>query len=263
MSKLFNCNLCNRTFTRKEHLIRHHNRKIKCINPENPILNYEDVMNEEQNKSLQHLFTSTPIIVKKIGEDDKLKELPKINPNLNQDIKVVNMELPNPINTELPKPEITELPNPINTELPKPEITEVPKPEITELPKSINTELPKSINTELPKHEITELPKSIKTELPKPEIMELPKSIKTELSKRKKQNKTMSRHKTIVEKKPLTLKEQEAVKLLTRIPYHILEVCDKKYNTTQELKIFTKLLNNSNRIEIGEEINEPLYDGVI
>jgi len=247
MSKLFNCNLCNRTFTRKEHLIRHHNRKIKCINPENPILNYEDVMNEEQNKSLQHLFTSTPIIVKKIGEDDKLKELPKINPNLNQDIKVVNMELPNPINTELPKPEITE----------------VPKPEITELPKSINTELPKSINTELPKHEITELPKSIKTELPKPEIMELPKSIKTELSKRKKQNKTMSRHKTIVEKKPLTLKEQEAVKLLTRIPYHILEVCDKKYNTTQELKIFTKLLNNSNRIEIGEEINEPLYDGVI
>jgi hypothetical protein len=82
MSKLFNCNLCNRTFTRKEHLIRHHNRKIKCINPENPVLNYEDVMNEEHNKYFQDQLTNGNIIVKKIGGDDKTNKLPNICPNL-------------------------------------------------------------------------------------------------------------------------------------------------------------------------------------
>ena len=237
MSKLFKCDLCNRVFSRKEHLIRHANRKIKCINPINPVLNYDDVMNEEQNKYLQDQLTSNNIIVKKIGGDHNsnnllnlpnlpnlypnISNIPEILPKTNQDIKVVNMDIPK---QDL-KEDLKELHKPIYTELPKPTNTDLPKPTNTELPKPTNTDLPKQELTELPKQELTELPKQelkeelnpitkpkniyvIPPNLPKNEFTEMTQEIKKKFCK----SKTASKNRVVKEKKPLTSKEKEFFK---------------------------------------------------
>lgn len=212
MSKLFKCDLCNRVFSRKEHLIRHANRKIKCINPINPVLNYDDVMNEEQNKYLQDQLTSNNIIVKKIGGDHNsnnlpnlpnlpnlypnISNIPEILPKTNQDIKVVNMDIPK---QDL-KEDLKELPKPIYTELPKPTNTELPKPTNTDLPKQ---ELKEELNPTTKPKNIYVIPPN----LPKKEFTEMTQEIK-----KKCKSKTASKNRVVKEKKPLTSKEKEFFK---------------------------------------------------
>jgi hypothetical protein len=265
MSKLFKCDLCNRVFSRREHLIRHHNRKIPCINPINPVLNYDDVMNEENNKYLQDELTSKYIIVKKIGEDHTPANSPKLYPETNQDIKVINMELPKQELKDLPKQELKELPKQELKDLPKQELKELPKQELKELPKQELKELPKQELKELPKQELKELPKQELKELPKQELKDLPKPTNTELSKQtnvippnlpKKEfnemtqeiktncrSKTASKNRRVIkEKKPLTSKEKEFFKNeFDNIK--ILEILRKRYTEEEIKNRYLKTLN--------------------